>query len=187
MEATPVSLLERLRRPDQAEAWGRFVDLYGPVLYAWARRFGLQEADAADLVQDVLLLLTRKLPEFQYDPSKKFRAWLWTLARNEWVRGRVLGKFSASAGNEGLSDAAVEDGLVEVAEQEYRQVLVARALQVMQSDFQPPTWRACWQLVVDGRPAAEVARELGMTVAAAYAAKARVLRRLRQELAELLD
>jgi DNA-directed RNA polymerase specialized sigma24 family protein len=73
MEHTPASLLERLRQPGDAGAWGRFVELYTPVLFAWARGLGLQDADAADLVQDVLTGLVRTLPSFQYQPGKRFR------------------------------------------------------------------------------------------------------------------
>src|SRR5438876_4447688 len=84
MHSTPVSLLERLRRPAEPEAWGRFVHLYTPLLYYWSRRAGLQPSDAADLVQDVLTTLVQKLPEFRYDEHKSFRAWLRTVTLNKW-------------------------------------------------------------------------------------------------------
>ncbi len=74
MDSTPPSLLERLRLPGEEAAWGRFVELYTPLLFFWARRLGLQEADAADLVQDVFRALVRKLPGFVYEPGKSFRA-----------------------------------------------------------------------------------------------------------------
>lgn len=81
---TPVSLLERLRQPNQDHAWARFVELYAPLLYYWARRTGCQESDAADLVQELLTLLLRKLPEFEYDRQGTFRGWLRTVALNCW-------------------------------------------------------------------------------------------------------
>src|SRR5262245_32982810 len=84
MHTTSISLLERLRQPQEEQAWRRFVDLYTPLLYFWARRTGLQEADAADLVQQVLAILVRKLPEFSYDREKSFRNWLRTVTLNEW-------------------------------------------------------------------------------------------------------
>ena len=74
MHTTPPSLLEQLRRPDDQQAWKRFIDLYTPLLFYWARRVGLQDSDAADLVQEVFALLVRKLPEFTYDDKKGFRA-----------------------------------------------------------------------------------------------------------------
>jgi RNA polymerase sigma-70 factor (ECF subfamily) len=77
-DRTPVSPLDRLRQPGEADAWTRFVHLYTPLLFQWASRAGLREHDAADLVQDVLTLLVQKLPEFTYDPAKSFRGWLRT-------------------------------------------------------------------------------------------------------------
>src|SRR5688572_20304611 len=81
---TPASLLERLRQPAEQQAWSRFVRLYTPLLYSWARRLGLQPEDASDLVQDVLTLLVQKLPEFHYDRHKRFRGWLWTVTLNRF-------------------------------------------------------------------------------------------------------
>ncbi len=188
MDTTSVSLLERLRQPAQQDAWARFVELYTPLIYYWARRVGLASEEAADLVQDVLTVLVQKLPEFQYDPQKSFRGWLRTLTLNKWRenrrrRGVVLAKASDSE-LAGLVSPEDEDAFWQV---EYRQRLVGRAMKLMQAEFQPNTWKACWECVVNGRPAAEVASELGMSVAAVYTAKSRVLRRLREELAGLLD
>lgn len=185
MPATPVSLLERLRQPAQPEAWDRFVALYSPLLYSWSRRLDVPPAEAADLVQEVFLALLHALPEFRYDRHRSFRAWLLTVTRNKWAeinRRRLI----AAAGPE--PDAlAVPDPLEQIAEAEYRQSLVQQALRLMQADFQPTTWKAFWGLTAEGRPAAAVAAELGLTPRAVYLAKARVLRRLRQELAGLLD
>src|SRR5262245_13646905 len=83
--ATPVSLLERLRRqPGDAETWARFASLYTPLLYHRARRLGLQPADAENLVQDVFTVLIRRLPEFRYDPQRSFHRWLSTVLHNRW-------------------------------------------------------------------------------------------------------
>ncbi len=83
MDTTPPSLLERLRRADQPAAWDRFAQLYTPLLYYWLRRQGVQQADAADLVQEVFLVLVQKLPAFEYDPGRSFRAWLRTVTLNK--------------------------------------------------------------------------------------------------------
>jgi RNA polymerase sigma-70 factor (ECF subfamily) len=187
MHTTPVSLLERLRQPAQPDAWGRFVDLYTPLLYYWASRLGLQAHDAADLVQEVLTVLVQKLPAFEYDAHKSFRAWLRTVTHNKWrdiQRRRAAVGVTASAT---LAELAGPDEFQALEEAEYRRHLVRRALQLMQVEFQPLTWRACWEQVVGEKPALDVAAELGMTVAAVYAAKSRVLRRLRQELDGMLD
>jgi RNA polymerase sigma-70 factor (ECF subfamily) len=183
---TPASLLKRLREPHSQQAWTRFVQLYTPLLYHWARRLGLHDPDAADLVQDVLVLLVRKLPEFTYDRNKSFRAWLRTITHNCWrtrCRRFELPREVHPPDLDGLADSADEDVL---SETEYRQWLVGRALELMQAEFQVTTWKACWECVVSGRAAAEVAAELGMSVGAVYMAKSRVLSRLRQELTDLL-
>jgi RNA polymerase sigma-70 factor (ECF subfamily) len=185
---TPVSLLERLRQPSASDAWERFVTLYTPLIYSWARRAGLQAQDAADLVQEVLLTLVRALPGFTYDRHRSFRRWLRTVTLNKWrdLRRRRGGR--PLPGDEGaLAEAAAPDDPDAFWEAEYRREVVARALRVMQADFQPATWRACWEHVVAGRPAPEVAAELGLTPGAVYAAKVRVLARLRDELSGLLD
>src|SRR5262245_28077590 len=84
MYSTPVSLLECIRRQGERAAWERFVELYTPILYVGARRTGCQDADAADLAEEVLTLLVRKLPDFVYDPDRSFRSWLRIVARNCW-------------------------------------------------------------------------------------------------------
>jgi RNA polymerase sigma-70 factor (ECF subfamily) len=188
MNTTPVSLFERLRRPAAApEAWDRFVELYTPLLYYWARRRGLQAADATDLVQEVFAIVVQKLPEFHYDPGRSFRGWLRTVLMNKWREKQRRAGSQAGAGVQPLADLAGPDSAEAAWEAEYRQHLVRRALEVMQREFQPTTWKACWEVVVSGRAGADVARELGLTVGAVRAAKFRVLCRLREELEGLLE
>ena len=187
MHTTPVSLLERLRRPDEQAAWNQFVELYTPLLYAWTRRLGLRPEEAADLVQDLFVLLVEKLPQFRYDPQRSFHAWLRTVFLNKW-RNHQRSELQATIqpGGESLSDiSATESASFEEAE--YRQYLVRRALQLMQAEFETTTWKACWEFVAWERPAQDVARELNISVNAVYVAKCRVLRRLREELLGLLD
>lgn len=183
---TSASLLERLRQPGQQSAWTRFVQLYTPLLFHWARRLGLHDADAADLVQDVLTLLVRKLPEFTYDRNKSFRAWLHTVTLNCWRNRCRRLELPRAAHPPDLDGLAGRDEHDLLSETEYRHWLVGRALELMQAEFQPSTWKACWECVVSGRSAAEVAAELGISVGAVYMAKSRVLSRLRQELTDLL-
>jgi RNA polymerase sigma-70 factor (ECF subfamily) len=187
MNTTPVSLLERLRQSPEQKAWARFVELYTPLLFHWARRVGLQEPDAADLVQDVFALLLQKLPEFTYDRHRSFRAWLRTVTLNKWRENQRRAASRPEAQAVPLAEAAADADGEAFWESEYRNHLVGRALEVMRSDFTPTSWKACWELVVGERPAAEVAAELGISVGAVYAAKFRVLTRLRQELAGLMD
>jgi RNA polymerase sigma-70 factor (ECF subfamily) len=188
MHTTSASLLERLRRPEETEAWPRFVRLYTPLLFYWARRTGLTQDDASDLVQDVLTLLVQKLPEFRYEAGKSFRGWLRTLTLNKW-RERARRKDLPRAGSDEADLPAIADPTQAdpFEEAEYRKELVRRALQIMQAEFEPKTWQACWESVVSGRGTAEVAAELGVSIDVVYGAKSRVLRRLRQELDGLLD
>jgi RNA polymerase sigma-70 factor (ECF subfamily) len=188
MFTTPPSLLERMRDDPTRQAWQHFVDLYTPLLFAWARRLGLSEHDAADLIQDIFTILVEKLPGFRYDPARSFRAWLKTILLNRWrnyCRQRSLARAAGTPPD--LADVAAPDDVPFFEEQEYRNALVSRALALMQAEFQTTTWRACWEFVVQGRPAADVAAELGITPNAVYLAKGRVLRRLREQLDGLLD
>ncbi len=188
MNTTPASLLERLRRPGEPEAWERFVRLYTPLLYHWARRLGSPRDAAADFVQEVLTLLVQKLPHFAYDKDRRFRAWLWTVTLNQWRTSRRRHTPNHVQGREdALAGLAVPDGAEAVSEAEYRQYLVGRALKLMQAEFQPSTWQAFWQCVVCEKTGAEVAGALGLTENAVYLAKGRVLRRLREQLDGLLE
>jgi RNA polymerase sigma-70 factor (ECF subfamily) len=187
MPATPVSLLDRVCRLNEAGAWERLVQLYTPLLHHWARRLGLDPEQAGDLVQDVFTVLVQKLPEFRYDPAKRFRGWLWTITVNRF-RERQRRPPELVLPPDPLAAAiAVPDDAIALAEEEYRQYLTRRALVLMQAVFQPATWKAFWEVVVHERRAGEVARELGMSENAVYLAKGRVLRRLRTELEGLLD
>jgi RNA polymerase sigma-70 factor (ECF subfamily) len=185
---TSASLLARLRDPSAADAWARFVRLYTPLLFSWARRLGEQEPDAADLVQDVLAGLVQSLPEFRYDPGKSFRAWLRAVFLNRWRdRRRREAAGPARAGDGDLNDWPDPADPDAAWEAEYRQRLVARALHLMRTEFAEKTWKACWEHAAVGRPAAEVAAELGIRPGSVYVAKARVLAHLRRELEGLLD
>lgn len=187
VDSTSASLLEQLRQVPGQETWSRFVRLYTPLLFFWARKLGMREADAADLVQDVFTIMVQKLPTFAYDQQRGFRNWLRTVLLNKW-RNSLRKKATARlAGPAGLSDVADSEIPDDLAEAEYREHLLSNALDLMKSEFPEKTWKACWEHVVRGRPAAEVAAELGIVPGAVYVAKSRVLSRVRQELAGLLD
>lgn len=187
MTATSFTLLDRLRATGDQQAWNRFVELYAPLLHHWARASGLPANDAADLVQEVFLLLVTKLPEYTGRDGGSFRGWLRAVLQNKWRDWLRRVRFRPRTGAaEQLSElaAADPDPFWEV---DHRRYLIDRALRIMQSDFQPTTWRACWECVVNGRSGHEVGMELGLSEAAVYVAKSRVLRRLRAELGALIE
>jgi RNA polymerase sigma-70 factor (ECF subfamily) len=180
--------LARLRDAQNDAAWQRLVQLYTPLLFFWARRCGESEHDAADLVQEVFVAILRTLPTFEHDSRDgHFRAWLRTIMLNK-LRDR---KRQEARSDKALAEHAAEPVLPDDAqtfwETEYHQELARRALRLMQAEFAPTTWRACWETVVQGRPTAEVAVELGISANAVYVAKCRVIRRLRQELIGLVE
>jgi RNA polymerase sigma-70 factor (ECF subfamily) len=191
-QATRRSLLLRLRQYHDAEAWEQFTALYGPLVFGFARKRGLQDADAADLTQTVLASIATALPEFDYDPRKGlFRAWLFTIVRRQLQKFREQqarqpegsGDTEANArlAAQPVPDAADE----ELWDQEYQRQLFARAADLVRGETEETQWRAFWQTGVEGASAAEVARTLGMSVGAVYTAKSRVLDRIRKAIRDL--
>lgn len=142
MTTTPVSLLERLKFPTDQLAWSRFVDLYSPLIYSWAHQVGLHPNDAADLVQDVFMLLVQKMPEFAYEKNGSFRAWLKTVTLNKW-RDNCRKTAARREGGGPVPEVATTNESEVFWEVEYRQHLIAQALKVMQNDFEPKTGQAC--------------------------------------------
>jgi RNA polymerase sigma-70 factor, ECF subfamily len=188
MDRTSASLLERVRNPADQNAWKRFVRLYTPLLYHWAHRIRLQEQDAADLVQDVFMVLVRKLPEFQYDRARSFRAWLKTVLQNKWrEHQRRRAARPVEVRGLPLPDRADDEDAPVFSDADYLQRIVGRALELLREELPPATWEAFSEYCIAGRAAPEVARTLGVTVNAVYIAKCRVLRRLRQDLSGLTD
>ncbi len=193
MYSTPQSLLVRLCTPlrpvgqtaDDA-AWSRFVDLYSPLLYHWATRLTPQEADALDLVQEVFLLLHQKLPEFRYKRDRSFRNWLYTVLCNCWRDRQRRMAPPAAVDPLLLANIPAADPWEQFTEADYQRYLIRRAMELMRTDFEPASWRAFWETIVQERAAAEVAGELQMSIAAVYKAASRVRQTLRRELEGLV-
>ena len=189
MNSTSISLLRRLRHEcHDNPAWERFVELYAPLIFCWCRNYGLNDTDASDLVQEVMTVMVAQLPHFEYAPDKRFRGWLHTItankARDFHRRNAVRREFNSEFSGEALARVC-EDEVFDEAQ--YRTYLVQRMRQLIQAEFQPMTWRACWMSVTEGRSAADIGRELGISANAVRVAKWRVLRRLRSELEGLMD
>ena len=184
MFATPASLLDRLRVPGEAGAWERFVELYTPLLFHWAKRLGLQQSDAADLVQDLFLILWRSMPEFEYDSARSFHAWLKTLFLNRHrSRQRQRGPIVIES-NETEPAAELANPL---ADAEYERYLIRQAFRLIECEFSTLHQMVFRAYVIEERDPEEVARQLGVSPGTVYAIKSKVLSRLRQELKHLVD
>ena len=188
---TRVTLLGRLRSvPDDPGVWSEFVDVYGRTIYGWCRRWGLQQADAEDVTQEVFLNLAVRMRNFSYDPQRSFRAWLKVVAQHEWQRyiakqrkaGRASGGESAS---ERLAAIEAREDLVRRLEEAFDHELLQQAAASVRLRVDPKTWDAFELLAVHGCRGAEVASRLGMEVGTVFVARSRVQRMLREEVARL--
>ena len=184
MESTSVSLIQRLGQQPADSDWERFHALYRPLLMFWGQqRLGLQKDEAEDLVQDVLIHLMAKLQEFEYQPDKTFRGWLRMVCLNKGRDSlRKKGRHPDALESGELRNLDMEGDIGFLTEQEYNAAIARQALNLMKEEFQETTWKACWLHVVDGLPANEISEQLGISGNAVYLAKARVLKRLREEL-----
>jgi RNA polymerase sigma-70 factor (ECF subfamily) len=194
MYATSQSLLERLRDRADEQAWQRLMALYEPWLRGWLSRHALQPADVEDVLQEILTVVSTKLPEFMHNGrTGAFRSWLRTILTNQvrhFLRGQrnrlaVLAPQPADDWLQQLDDP--HSDLSRQWDEEHDQQLVRRTLASIQAEFSTQTWQIFQMLVLEDRPAAEVAQQLGLTPNAVYVAKARVLARLRAELRGLVD
>jgi RNA polymerase sigma-70 factor (ECF subfamily) len=189
--STRVSLLMALRRdPGDQSAWSEFVDRYGPQIHAWCLRWKLQEADAQDVTQMVLVKLVRHLPDFAYDPSRSFRGWLRTLTAHSW--SDFLG--DQARGVRGSADTVVAEllnsvparvDLVRRLEETFDHELLELAKEEVRRRVEPHTWEAFRLTAIEGVAAAEVASRLGIRVATVYRARHVVQNVLRETMAAL--
>jgi RNA polymerase sigma-70 factor (ECF subfamily) len=187
MDTTSLTLIDKLRHRDDHASWSRFVGLYTPLLLSWVRRNGFQDADAEDVVQEMLVKLLDRLPEYTRGEGQSFRGWLFRVCQNTGHDYRVRKATRRLGAPEGLSGVADPTPLGAMEEAEYRRRLVDRALELIRNDFEPRTWDAFRMVMIDGRPAADVGAELGMTPNAVHGARFRVFKRLEQEVNGLLD
>jgi RNA polymerase sigma-70 factor (ECF subfamily) len=187
---TSFTLIGRLREPADAEAWAHFVALYAPLLRAWARPHCAQEADADDVVQEVLVVVVRRLPEFAHNRRMgAFRAWLKTIAANK-LGDHLRSDARRPAGSPDLILAQLADpssGLSREWDRQHARHLAHALLQSIQGEFEPATWEAFRRVTILDEPTASVAAALGKTANAVMIARSRVLARLREELAAWED
>jgi RNA polymerase sigma-70 factor, ECF subfamily len=197
--STSISLLDRANQGDSL-AWKNLVQVYGAIVYAWARRSGCQRADAADVVQDVFVSLSKGLAKFDAtSEGSTFRGWLWTITRNKIadIRRRQSSQPSAKGGSSAqamLANMATSESSLHEPESdpptsahEDQQQILARTLALIRVRFDPISWQAFWRTAVEHQDAASVALELNISRWAVYKAKSRVLHALRTEFSGIVQ
>ncbi len=189
---TRASLLLRLRDSQDHEAWLEFVSLYEPAVYRLLRRHGLQDADAREVMQDLLMAVSRSID--RWDPAKErgsFRGWLRRVARNlviNWLKQRQRQAIAVGGSDmQAMLDMLPDESAPETAEfdQELRRAIFQRAAEQVRAEVQPATWQAFWETGIVGTPPADAAQKLGITAGAVRVAKCRVLARLKAAVNEM--
>jgi RNA polymerase sigma-70 factor (ECF subfamily) len=183
---TRASLLVRLRDAQDETAWAEFVDLYGPLVYRYLRGQSLQDADAADLCQDVLAAVAAAVGRLEYDRQRgAFRNWLFTIVRRKLWQWRSRQAHRPR----GSGDSAVQRLLERCSggdegesawEAEWQRRVFAWACEQVRPLVSATTWQAFWRTAVDGQSGKQVAAELGLSLAAVYLARSRVFARLKE-------
>lgn len=193
MDATRQSLLLRAQTGEK-DAWRDLTDLYRPLILGWLNRQGVPAADLEDLSQEVLLRVVKHLPDFQHSGQRgAFRAWLRTIVCSrtaDYWRAidpgtQASGGSGATAALQQLADPDSE--LNRQWDEEHDRYVLNCLLDLVEEEFEPITLKAFRRLALDGISGAEAAQELGLSVAAVYVAKSRVLARIRQEAEGLID
>jgi RNA polymerase sigma-70 factor (ECF subfamily) len=183
---TRASLLVRLRDPGDEASWREFVDVYAPLIYGYARKQGLQDADAVDLSQDVISAVSGAVSRLDYDPRRgTFRRWLFTIVRRKlsnWRRAqRSRPHGSGDTGTQRLLEQHPQPEAGEAEwDVEWEERLYAWACEQIRGAVSEATWQAFWRTAIDGQPGKQVAADLGLSVAAVYHARSRVLARLKE-------
>jgi RNA polymerase sigma-70 factor, ECF subfamily len=192
-DRTQSTLLIRVRDPVDSLAWGKFVDLYEPLLTAYIRKRGLGAEDARDVVQEVFARLVKALPRFELDRHRgQFRTWLWQICQSalgDWARQRRRQARAEHAWLDRLSEPRTASEAESDGDWErlHRRRILTFALETVRARSQPKTWACFERQLLQRRPSAEVAAELGLTVAAVNANGSRILARVRELCVEHLE
>jgi RNA polymerase sigma-70 factor (ECF subfamily) len=184
---TPRSLLEQLCDEPPGDGWERLVALYGPLLRGWLLRYDVQDADAEDLIQDVLIVVHRELPSFRHNQQPgAFRSWLRRIlvnrVRNLWRR-RDRGDVASGGSDAALRLKELEDPHSQISrvwDRDHDRYLTRRLLELLEDRFTATTRKVFHRLVFDGVRADQAAAEFGLSLNAVFTAKSRVLRELRR-------
>jgi RNA polymerase sigma factor (sigma-70 family) len=191
MPTTRVTLLSQLRQdPTDQAAWDVFVERYGRHIYRWCRKWQLQDADAEDVTQDILVKLARKLRSFAYDPSRSFRGWLKTVAHHAWrdfedSRRHAQSSVGSSQLNASMLSIEAREDLTRKLEEAFDLELLEAAKVRVRLRVAPHTWDAFHLMVLEGVPVVEVAARVNLQVAMVYVAKSKVQKMLQEEIEKL--
>jgi len=183
---TSLTLLERLQKnPDDPQAWNLFVERYQPRIRWWCVTWGLQDSDADDVAQDVLVKLFAALRKFQYDPSRSFRAWLKTVTQHAWsdfVAARRRGPGQAPGRIDTIADSAeAQSDLERQLEDAFDRELLEVAMHRIKGRTKPVHWESFHLTAIEGLSGADAARKLGIPVGSVFVAKHRVQKLLQDE------
>jgi RNA polymerase sigma-70 factor (ECF subfamily) len=190
--ATRFSLLARLNNPLDGQAWREFTDIYEPLIQRLLRRRGLQDADVADVTQEVFQAVARAIERQMFDPARgSFRAWLFRIAHNLMVNYLVSQRHHPRGTGDTDMQVLLEARPAEAGEDsalfetEYQRQLLAWAMEQVRHEFTELSWQAFWQTAVEGRAAKEVADALATSVGVVYSFKSRIMARLRQKIGQV--
>lgn len=188
--STPLTLLDGVRRREQ-DAWNRLVFLFSPLVAYWIKKWGITGADADDIRQEVFHAVATAIDSFRRDrPGDTFRGWLQVIARRKFLdhcrqKDRQPQAEGGSQAHRQMLELADGEPLPNDESNEVSD-LHHRALELLRSQFEEHTWKAFWRCAVDGQLPVDVGQEMGMTPAAVRKAKSRVLRRLKEDLGDVL-
>src|SRR3954451_2804723 len=191
LPTTRVSLLSQLRQhPSDQAGWDEFVERYGRHIYRWCRQWKLQDADAEDVTQNILVKLIQNLRTFAYDPSRSFRGWLKTVAHHAWrdfedSRRHARPAAGDSQVRELLSTLEAPEDLARKLEEAFDLELLEAAKVRVRLRVAPHTWEAFRLVALEGLPVAEVAARANLQAAMVYVAKSKVQRMLQEEIRKL--
>ncbi len=187
---TRESLLLRLADPGCKDAWDEFSVIYRPMILRLARRCGLQNDDAEDVAQQVMIAVSKAIRQWQKDSCRgRFRGWLTTVTKNA-VRNAISRRPRERATGDSefrrlIESAATESELDTIIEAEYLRSVLREASRRVQSEFEAATWKAFWTTTMDDVDVSDASTRLAMTVGAIYSARSRVMRRLQTVALEL--
>ena len=185
---TRPSLLLRIQDPRDQQAWTKFFEIYHPLILRLVCQRGLQEVDAHEVTQEVLVAVSKSISRWEDDPQRgSFRGWLTRIARNLVVNFLIRqSRHPRGSGDSDLARWLDEVPSPESAESrlfdlEHRRQVFLWAVHEIQSEFRDTAWQAFWQTSIEGREVAVVARELKLSTGALYVARSRVMKRLREK------